>query len=65
MAGELRAMFGGDIMGTPEAGYPVTNESFYTGLSGRVRQWYGFRLLGKSIDDSKEVLHALRLCQGD
>ena len=50
--------------GTPKAGYPVTNESSYTGLSGRARQWNGFRLPSIAIDDGKEVLNALRHVKG-
>ena len=37
MAGELRAMVGGNVIGHSEAGYPVTDEVSCTGLGGRVR----------------------------
>ena len=64
MAGELRAMVRGNVIGHSEAGHPVTDEGSCTGLSGRVRQWYGFRPPGKAINDRKEVFHALRLIKG-
>ena len=64
MAGELRATIRSDVIRHSEAGHPVTDEGSCTGLSGRVRQWYGFRPSGKVIDNRKEVLHALRLIKG-
>ena len=54
MAGELRAMVEGNVIGHSEAGYPVMDEGSCTGLGGRVRQWYGFRPLGKAINNCKE-----------
>ena len=47
-----------------EAGDPVTDEGSRTGLSGGVGQWNGFRPPSETVDDRKEVLHALRLIKG-
>ena len=35
-----------------------------TGLSGGVGQWNGFRPPSETVDDHKEVLHALGLIKG-
>ena len=64
MAGELLATVEGDVIGHSEPGYPMTDEGLCTGLSGRIRLWHGFRPPGKSINDHKEVLHAIRLVKG-
>ena len=64
MTGELRAPVGGDIIRHSKAGDPVTDEGSQTGLSGGVGQWNGFRPPSETVDDRKEVLHALGLIKG-
>ena len=64
VTGELRALVGGDIIRHSKAGGPVTDEGSRTGLSGGVGQWNGFRPLSGTVDDCKEVLHAIGLFKG-